>query len=682
MKKQNIIIYLLLISNFVWAQDLVPFKGTKNWYLYDKSKQTKIPEAYQNIIPTKSNIIFVAKNNKWGAITHKGITVLDFKFDAISLLKNGLIKAHNEENISLYTQRGDLINKQPLLDAADYKQDSTLIIAKNKQKKYGAISIDGKSIMPFKYDYAPEHINSKYLKVGIEDNMRPLYGLMNSTFEIIIPTKYREIQRRYTGYFLCTLPDQKNELIDSTGKVIWTGDGNVSIIHKFFFLLNKEEKNGVFFRKTGKTVWTENSCFIHTNLNVVIFRNDDDKLDCYYTINGDKILFDESMDESSDSKNKKPFDQYAFEVNQTSSNYVKFYKANEEAHEQTCLGFYDVKNNTLIKYQCPMVYSWSDEIAVIGKVVTAENGKQQQKYGIINIKTLDTIVPIKNNEIRVLKYGFAVKENLTWKLYNNKAQQTNKFEYIDFSSHDRVMFDNKNNRLHFVKRRDGKYKNGRDIFLCGFVNDSCIEIIPSKYLQISLIKNRYDALPPIYLYSASIPSESDYNYGLTALFNENFKPLTFFDYTAIHSYWNGYLICNLFQKFEGESFNSAGIMDIYGNEIIKPQYQEIKDISSQGFIAAKNGRMCFLNKLGKEIIPLKFERIHFLNDTLLKVTLLFDHDGIYDVTGKEYFKPQAIKIIDPSYLDGTLIKVEGKSKNDPNITEIFYVDFNGKQYRD
>jgi hypothetical protein len=682
MKKQKLIFYLLLVSHFVLAQDLIPYKGLKGWYLYDKSKQIKKTEAYQNIIPTKSNVIFIAKNNKWSAITRKGVTILDFKFDAISLLKNGLIKAHKDDIIKLYTQQGELISKQQLLEAADYKQDSTLIVAKDEHKKFGVISVSGKLIMPFKYNYAPEHVATKYLKVGIEDNMRPLYGLLNTNFETIIPVKYREIQYRYSGYFLCTLPEQRNELIDSTGKVWWAGEGNVSIINKSFLILNKNEKDGIFFRKTGKTVWVENTCFINTNLNLVICRNDDDNLDTYYTADGEKIFFDESMDETSNNASKKPFDQYGFEINETSNKYVKFSKANEEAHEQTCLGFYDVKNNKLIKFQSPIVYTWSDEIAVIGKIVTLDNGKKQQKFGVINIKTLDTIVPLKNNEIRVLKYGFAVKETLTWKLYNNKAQQTSTYEYTDFNSHDRSMADTKNNRLHFVKRKEGKYKNSSDIFLTGYVNDSCKEIIPSKYLQITLIKNRYGIIPSTYLYSVSIPNETDHNNGSSALFNENFKPLTFFEYTAIHSYWNGYLICNVYQKFEGESFNSAGIMDLTGNEIVKPQYKEIKDISSKGFIAAKNGRMCFLNKTGKEIIPLIFERISFLNDTLLKVTLRFDHDGLYDISGKEYFKPQPIKIFDTTYLDGTLIKVEGKSKIDPNITELFYVDFEGRQYRD
>ena len=89
MKTQKIIFYLLLVSNFVLAQDLVPYKGLKGWYLYDKTKQTKKTEVYQNIIPTKSNVIFIAKNNKWSAITRKGVVILDFKFDEISLLKNG-----------------------------------------------------------------------------------------------------------------------------------------------------------------------------------------------------------------------------------------------------------------------------------------------------------------------------------------------------------------------------------------------------------------------------------------------------------------------------------------------------------------------------------------------------------------------------------------------------------------
>ena len=58
---------------------------------------------------------------------------------------------------------------------------------------------------------------------------------------------------------------------------------------------------------------------LSANLNLVICRNDDDKLDTYYTPDGDKTLFDESMDDTSDNANKKPFDQYGFEINETSN---------------------------------------------------------------------------------------------------------------------------------------------------------------------------------------------------------------------------------------------------------------------------------------------------------------------------------------------------------------------------
>jgi len=170
----------------------------------DESYIEIIKPIYENIRYQGGNYIFVCKNSKWqfielgvsdpkNTINYNEINYLNDKYNLFDVVKQIDFLGHETilEHV-IINSIGDELSNKHIYDSPgyfterfQYINDSFIISRRNE--KYGAINIDGLSIVPFKYD-SIERIRRDAFLVEIENK----YGVIDSRGFELIPVSFKK----------------------------------------------------------------------------------------------------------------------------------------------------------------------------------------------------------------------------------------------------------------------------------------------------------------------------------------------------------------------------------------------------------------------------------------------------------------------------------------------------------
>lgn len=114
-----------------------------------------------------------------------------------------------------------------------------------------------------------------------------------------------------------------------------------------------------------------------------------------------------------------------------------------------------------------------------------------------------------------------------------------------------------------------------------------------------------------------------------------------------------------------------GFIDKTGKEIVPIKYDYISSFRDDGLAEVElNGKVGFIDKTGKEIVPIKYDYIYFFRDHRLTIVQLNDKYGVIDKTGKEII-PLIYDNAKYSYRGWVRIRLNGKDSfvNENGIVE-------------
>jgi hypothetical protein len=209
---------------FVHAQRLVPFLKGKEWKVYDRVLKQFNGSLYDKVIPASGGLLFVNTQDKWGALNNEGRMVLPQNYLAVEQLNSAVLSARDESGILLTDTNGVAISKERFREAVAYKSGKGLIVVRNRKSKYGIINSKGKTVVDFRYDFAPEHLSDGYLKVAErQPNGEALCGLLDSNFKQVLPLKFHMIEIMYDHHIRTSVNGNQYTLFTPAFNKIYEG---------------------------------------------------------------------------------------------------------------------------------------------------------------------------------------------------------------------------------------------------------------------------------------------------------------------------------------------------------------------------------------------------------------------------------------------------------------------------
>lgn len=130
-------------------------------------------------------------DSKYGCIDKEGNIVVDFIYDNLSILDNGLIEAQAEDKWGCITNQGEVIIPF-IYDFLSFGDDDTDIAVAEIEGKFGFIDKTGNTIIPCTYDYADCEFSEGC--VGVKKDGKG--GFIDKAGNVVIPFIYDDV-----GYF-------------------------------------------------------------------------------------------------------------------------------------------------------------------------------------------------------------------------------------------------------------------------------------------------------------------------------------------------------------------------------------------------------------------------------------------------------------------------------------------------
>ena len=160
------------------------------WSIYNnKGKAVEIGK-YDKVWYSTENMILVKKGGKYGFVnSENGRLIIPCIYDDAYSFNDGVARVYiKEKGAALISKNGHLLtenNKHPV----DNFVEKGTIRATNNEGKYGIIDTQGKTVIPFKYDFLFNFNNNGYVKYKEKEK----WGILNKQNSAIIPPIYDEL---------------------------------------------------------------------------------------------------------------------------------------------------------------------------------------------------------------------------------------------------------------------------------------------------------------------------------------------------------------------------------------------------------------------------------------------------------------------------------------------------------
>lgn len=168
------------------------------WLDIQNKKLQIVPDYLDHHLNIKDNVdIMVDKNQKMGVIGAGKKVIIPFQYESIEQIGNAYFAKRSETGVVDVFDENLKKEMLPfnLKDAVVLSDKEKLISATNDKDKVGIINSDLKLLAPFEYSsIVPYTYDNHYFIVSKrEADGKPLFGIMDNTFKIVVPLSYTSI---------------------------------------------------------------------------------------------------------------------------------------------------------------------------------------------------------------------------------------------------------------------------------------------------------------------------------------------------------------------------------------------------------------------------------------------------------------------------------------------------------
>jgi len=218
-------------------------------YIPIEFKYNNIEHLYKDYFKIKT------EKNKYGIINNKGI-IIPTKYTRIEYLRNddktilgsGFFLLYNQEYYyeGLYNKKGiQILSKEYTV----YDISNNCFFIQDRKNKYGVSDTLGNIVLPTKYDNI-EHLDSNYYEITLINNKKEYYGIINNNGKLIIPIIYSKI--KYLKY-------KKNDIINNR--------------YIIFFETFKNNKYEGLYNNNGKQIISDKYLVYNMKYNYLKIKN-------------------------------------------------------------------------------------------------------------------------------------------------------------------------------------------------------------------------------------------------------------------------------------------------------------------------------------------------------------------------------------------------------------------------
>lgn len=161
------------------------------WSIYNKRGKAIEIGKFDNVLYSCENRIRVNKNGKYGFInSENGSLIIPCIYDEAYNFNEGVAKVCVKgKGSALISKRGETLTEYNVYPAFENFVEKGTIRATNNEGKYGIIDAQGKTVIPFKYDFLFNFNNNGYAKYKEKEK----WGILNKQNSAIIPPIYDDI---------------------------------------------------------------------------------------------------------------------------------------------------------------------------------------------------------------------------------------------------------------------------------------------------------------------------------------------------------------------------------------------------------------------------------------------------------------------------------------------------------
>lgn len=237
------------------------------WGMIDSAGKLVIPLEYDAIAHGLFEHAIVTKQDKTGVFNGVGKAIVPVEFDELMDYATEKIYVaidYTENKTAVYDFEGKTIIKKNQYESITITGTNQLIASKNG--KCGVVDLEGKTIIPFKYEYVQELGNDIFIVYKGEN-----VGAMDKSGNQILPTKYTYITNAEydyepsAPYLIVQAKNYKTGLFDYAGKEIFPFKYTQIIVQNPHKILLKTEEKELVVDSTGKRLspeWAESISFL------------------------------------------------------------------------------------------------------------------------------------------------------------------------------------------------------------------------------------------------------------------------------------------------------------------------------------------------------------------------------------------------------------------------------------
>lgn len=660
MRKKDLVftLFLLTAGLQLYSQQLVPFLKGKEWKVYDKVQRSFLKENYQNVVPSKCNLLFVQQNEKWGVMDKNRKLLLPIDYLSVQQINANVIAVKDKSGITLCDTLGKAISKEHFTEAAQYKKNQNWIVVRTEKSKFGIIDSKGKYVLPAKYDFAPEHTVNGFVKVAVRQaNGSSLTGLLDSSLKVVLDAKYHSIQELGTSYKV-SVDGETYEWFTSDFVSIYKGKAEpVRVASDFIMVRNRNtEQYGFYNRKSKDTEFCPEDCEmrIFEDSGLVVFKSEKGKVNHFYYANGEHLVL----------KN------YFVYLGWTFSKYILISDKGENENPQ--YGFIDWKTKVVVPCKFKRINRWNNYYFSSSLVMRDEKGKYYNRYELYSFATGEKAVQTQFEEIELLPLGgVALKENGSWRLFDYTLKRWDDWEYSMVWLGQRLHCTSMALPLYQVDRKNGTYYGFK-----GYIDGTGRPVIPAIYRDIRLIESNYrDGKSAIRICAIWNEPEEGNPYGINhaEMLDQYGRKIPIPECSGLGYSMNNLITLSRTVKYEDELRGFTGLIDTMGNLVMPMEYDEIRQLGqNQGFICTRNGISVYADVNGKLVPSSGFSYMWPIENRYFVGTQSYKQ-GIISAAGKPISSFAYEEIRNETWLHGTLLRVKRKGVE-------FYIDNNGNEF--
>ncbi len=229
--------------------------------------------GYGSVIFETRKLLYLNKDGLYGLVDFNGNTILPFQYeesypqgieDLFAVKKNGkygFISLTQKKEV-IPTIYDDVKTAEKIFDNGIVSVDNpcqSMIISARKNGKWGAIDLNGKTIIPFMYDDEPDNYRVNLFINGVSIvKQNNKFGLIDESGKIVIPIKYKSILIDLNNlddklYYVKDFSDRET-LFSHEGKQLCGYYGEITETGDYKAIFKENDKYGLINLERNKEI--------------------------------------------------------------------------------------------------------------------------------------------------------------------------------------------------------------------------------------------------------------------------------------------------------------------------------------------------------------------------------------------------------------------------------------------